>query len=152
MRVVDGFIDRRDLSLERALELLAGVRTEAGDRSLALAVCVVDSSGQVIASERMDGAARFFIHQIAQLIIDQPLPLHPGFAGKKGSCYGNSKMRFHPFAVATTLYNGNRFSINPRGLSYGPTGWYDGSNLPAPAPSTVFFAAPLALLATRRRR
>jgi uncharacterized protein GlcG (DUF336 family) len=33
------------------------VRVEAGARSLALAVCVVDPGGHVIASARMDGAA-----------------------------------------------------------------------------------------------
>ena len=54
---MDGLVDRRDLSLGRALELLARIRAEADARSLALAVCVVDTGGQVIASERMDGAA-----------------------------------------------------------------------------------------------
>ena len=54
---MDGLIDRRDVSLERALELLARVRAEAGTRSLALAACVVDTGGHVIASERMDSAA-----------------------------------------------------------------------------------------------
>ena len=57
MQVVDGLIDRRDVSLARALELLARVRAEAATQSLALAVCVVDTGGHVIASERMDGAA-----------------------------------------------------------------------------------------------
>jgi glc operon protein GlcG len=43
--------------LEQALELLAQVRAEAVARSLELAMCVVDASGHVIASQRMDGAA-----------------------------------------------------------------------------------------------
>ena len=52
-----GLVDRRHPSLERALELLAHIRAEAVARSLALAACVVDAGGHVIASQRMDGAA-----------------------------------------------------------------------------------------------
>ena len=51
------FVDRRHPSLALALQLLEGVRTEAEARSLALATCVVDAGGHVIAAERMDGAA-----------------------------------------------------------------------------------------------
>ena len=40
-----------------ALRLLEGVRAEAEARSLALAMCVVDAGGHVIAAQRMDGAA-----------------------------------------------------------------------------------------------
>ena len=47
----------RHPSLALALELLERVRTEAAERSLALAACVVDTGGHVIASQRMDGAA-----------------------------------------------------------------------------------------------
>jgi uncharacterized protein GlcG (DUF336 family) len=54
---VDGLIEERRPSLELALELLARVRREAEGRSLALAICVVDTGGHVIASQRMDGAA-----------------------------------------------------------------------------------------------
>jgi uncharacterized protein GlcG (DUF336 family) len=54
---VDGLVPRHDLSLELALALLVRVREEAGARGLALAVAVVDSSGHVLASQRMDGAA-----------------------------------------------------------------------------------------------
>ena len=50
-------IEQRRPSLALALELLAGVRAEAENRSLALAVCFVDSGGHMIASQRMDGAA-----------------------------------------------------------------------------------------------
>ncbi len=50
-------VDRRDPSLELALALLERVRAEAEQRSLALAVCVVDSSGNAVATQRMDGAA-----------------------------------------------------------------------------------------------
>ena len=39
------------------MELLDGVRAEAEARSLALAMCVVDAGGHVIATQRMDGAA-----------------------------------------------------------------------------------------------
>lgn len=44
-------------SLALALRLLEGVRAEAETRSLALAMCVVDAGGHVIAEQRMDGAA-----------------------------------------------------------------------------------------------
>jgi uncharacterized protein GlcG (DUF336 family) len=54
---VEGLIEQRQLSLALALELLAAVRSEAQSRELALAVCVVDTGGHVIASQRMDGAA-----------------------------------------------------------------------------------------------
>lgn len=48
---------QRHPSLERALELLAGIRAEAEAESLALAACVVDAGGNVIAAQRMDGTA-----------------------------------------------------------------------------------------------
>jgi len=54
---MDGLIDQRRPSLATALALLAGVRVEAEKHSLALAVCVVDAGGHVIASQRMDGAS-----------------------------------------------------------------------------------------------
>jgi uncharacterized protein GlcG (DUF336 family) len=54
---VDGLIEHRHPSLAQSLELLARIREEAESRSLRLALCVVDSGGHVIASQRMDGAA-----------------------------------------------------------------------------------------------
>jgi glc operon protein GlcG len=54
---MDGLIERRTLSLDLALSLLSRVREEAASRTLALAVAVVDDGGNVVASERMDGAA-----------------------------------------------------------------------------------------------
>jgi uncharacterized protein GlcG (DUF336 family) len=54
---MDGFLDQRHPSLELALRLLAAVREEAESRQLALAMCVVDGGGHVVASQRMDGAA-----------------------------------------------------------------------------------------------
>jgi uncharacterized protein GlcG (DUF336 family) len=54
---VERFVARHEPSLALALELLAAVRAEAEQRSLALAMCVVDVGGHVIASQRMDGAA-----------------------------------------------------------------------------------------------
>lgn len=54
---MDGLIERRDVSLEKALELLDCLRAEAESRSLALATSVVDTAGHVIACQRMDGAA-----------------------------------------------------------------------------------------------
>ena len=54
---MERFVARREPSLALALELLAAVRAEAEQRSLALAMCVVDVGGHVIASQRMDGAA-----------------------------------------------------------------------------------------------
>ena len=54
---MDGLVSRRHLSLDLALSLLARVREEADSRDLSLAAAVVDDSGQVLASQRMDGAA-----------------------------------------------------------------------------------------------
>ena len=54
---MDGLVSRRHLSLDLALTLLARVREEADSRDLSLAAAVVDDSGQVLASQRMDGAA-----------------------------------------------------------------------------------------------
>ena len=54
---MEGLIDRRSVSLDVALSLLAAVRDEASSRGLALAIAVVDDGGNVVASARMDGAA-----------------------------------------------------------------------------------------------
>ena len=54
---MDGLVSRRQLSLDLALALLARVREEAEARDLSLAAAVVDTSGDVLASQRMDGAA-----------------------------------------------------------------------------------------------
>jgi uncharacterized protein GlcG (DUF336 family) len=54
---MDGLVEHRHPSLDQALELLAAARIEAERRLLALAICVVDGGGHVIASARMDGAA-----------------------------------------------------------------------------------------------
>ena len=54
---MDGLISRPHLSLDLALALLARVRDEAASRNLSLATAVVDGSGYVLASQRMDGAA-----------------------------------------------------------------------------------------------
>jgi uncharacterized protein GlcG (DUF336 family) len=54
---MDGLVEQRHLSLARALELLDHVRHEAEQRSVRLAVCVVDAAGHEIASQRMDGTA-----------------------------------------------------------------------------------------------
>jgi len=54
---VDGLVSRRHLSLDLAVALLARVREEAEARDLSLAAAVVDSAGDVLASQRMDGAA-----------------------------------------------------------------------------------------------
>ena len=56
-RAADGLIQSRRISLELALALLERVRAEAAGRDLALAIAVVDDAGQVVASQRMDGAA-----------------------------------------------------------------------------------------------
>ena len=50
-------VDQQRPSLELALQLLESVRAEAAARELALAMCVVDAGGHVIAEQRMDGAA-----------------------------------------------------------------------------------------------
>ena len=50
-------LEQRRPSLALALRLLQGVREEAAARELALAICVVDAGGHVIAAQRMDGAA-----------------------------------------------------------------------------------------------
>ena len=54
---MEGLIEQRRPTLDRALELLAGVRAEAEARGLALAMSVVDAGGHAIAGQRMDGAA-----------------------------------------------------------------------------------------------
>ena len=54
---MEGLLGQRQPSLELALRLFEGVRAEAEARSLALAMCVVDAGGHVIATQRMDGAA-----------------------------------------------------------------------------------------------
>ncbi|HKC78058.1 MAG TPA: heme-binding protein [Gaiellaceae bacterium] len=54
---MDGLVSRRHLSLDLALSLLARVREEAEARDLSLAAAVVDGSGHVLASQRMDGTA-----------------------------------------------------------------------------------------------
>lgn len=54
---MEGLIERRQPSLQLALALLERVAAEASARSLPLASCVVDAAGNVIASQRMDGAA-----------------------------------------------------------------------------------------------
>jgi uncharacterized protein GlcG (DUF336 family) len=54
---VDGLIEDFRPSLGLALELSARIRAEADSQGLALAVAVVDPAGQVVASQRMDGAA-----------------------------------------------------------------------------------------------
>jgi uncharacterized protein GlcG (DUF336 family) len=54
---VDGLIERRSVSLDVALALLAAVRDEASSRGLALAIAVADDTGNVVASARMDRAA-----------------------------------------------------------------------------------------------
>ena len=50
-------VDQQRPALELALQLLESVRAEAAARELALAMCVVDAGGHVIAEQRMDGAA-----------------------------------------------------------------------------------------------
>ena len=54
---MDRLIERRHISLELALALLARVRDEAVSRELSLAHAVVDGGGHVVASQRMDGTA-----------------------------------------------------------------------------------------------
>jgi uncharacterized protein GlcG (DUF336 family) len=54
---MEGFVTRRHPSLDRALALVGTIRAEAEARSLALAACIVDPAGHVIASQRMDSAA-----------------------------------------------------------------------------------------------
>ena len=54
---MEGLIEKRHPSLAQALELLAAVRAQAQQRSLELAMAVVDAGGHVVASQRMDGAA-----------------------------------------------------------------------------------------------
>jgi uncharacterized protein GlcG (DUF336 family) len=54
---VDGLRERRQVSLDIALALLARVRDEAALRGLSLAAAVVDDGGHVLASQRMDGTA-----------------------------------------------------------------------------------------------
>ena len=54
---MDGLHRRQQLSLEIALRLLSQVRDQGAARGLALAAAVVDDGGNLLASQRMDGAA-----------------------------------------------------------------------------------------------
>ena len=54
---MEGLRERRQLSLDVGLALLARIRDEAASRGLSLAAAVVDDGGHVLASQRMDGAA-----------------------------------------------------------------------------------------------
>jgi uncharacterized protein GlcG (DUF336 family) len=54
---VEGLRERRQLSLDVGLALLARIRDEAASRGLSLAAAVVDDGGHVLASQRMDGTA-----------------------------------------------------------------------------------------------
>ena len=54
---MDGLLERRRVSLDIALALLARVRDEAATRGLSLAAAVVDEGGHVVASQRMDATA-----------------------------------------------------------------------------------------------
>jgi uncharacterized protein GlcG (DUF336 family) len=58
MRVVP----RHDISLELAQELAAAVRAEAETRGVAMAIAIVDGSGQLVLAERMNGAAPAALH------------------------------------------------------------------------------------------
>jgi uncharacterized protein GlcG (DUF336 family) len=51
-----GFVDRREVGLDLAQAVLAGVRQEAERRSVAMGAAVVDLGGNVVAAMRMDGA------------------------------------------------------------------------------------------------
>jgi uncharacterized protein GlcG (DUF336 family) len=55
--MADGILERGEIGLELALQLLDEVRRAAVVESLAVAAAVVDPGGHVIASARMDGAA-----------------------------------------------------------------------------------------------
>ena len=55
-RVRAGLVDRREIGLDLAQVLLAGVREEADRRSVAMGAAVVDLGGSVVAALRMDGA------------------------------------------------------------------------------------------------
>ena len=49
-------IQTSSVGLDLALDLLAGVRSEAAERGVAIGTAVVDIGGNVVASWRMDGA------------------------------------------------------------------------------------------------
>jgi uncharacterized protein GlcG (DUF336 family) len=59
---VNRLVEQRHPSLALALELLERVRAEAEARELALAAAVVDAGGNVVAAQRMDGAALGAMH------------------------------------------------------------------------------------------
>ena len=54
--MTEGVLDRRDIGLSLALRLLEVVRAEAGRISVDASAAVVDRSGNVVDSARMDGA------------------------------------------------------------------------------------------------
>ncbi len=53
---MDGLITGNDIGVDLALRLLGHMRTEATSMGLALAGCVTDRGGHVVASLKMDGA------------------------------------------------------------------------------------------------
>lgn len=55
-------VPRHDISLELAREVAAGVRAEAAERGVAMAIAIVDSSGELVLAERMNGAAPVALH------------------------------------------------------------------------------------------
>ena len=77
---MDGLVSRRHLSLDLALSLLARVREEADARDLSLAAAVVDDSGQVVASQRMDGAA--LAARLQAEHPDLPILIITGYTGR----------------------------------------------------------------------
>src|SRR5665213_1876082 len=51
-----GFVIKKDVGLDTALALIQAASKEAARLGLAISAAVVDSSGQLVASLRMDGA------------------------------------------------------------------------------------------------
>jgi uncharacterized protein GlcG (DUF336 family) len=51
-----GLVVRREVGLDLAQAVLAGVRDEAGSRGVAMGAAVVDLGGRLVAALRMDGA------------------------------------------------------------------------------------------------
>jgi uncharacterized protein GlcG (DUF336 family) len=54
--MLSGIVTTRDVGLELAEHLLAGVRLAADDQGLAMGAAVLDRGGQLVAAMRMDGA------------------------------------------------------------------------------------------------
>ncbi len=86
---------RTDVSLDLALTILAGVRTEADRRGAAMGAAVVDAGGNLVATIRMDGAQLVALplatdKAYTAVALDAPTETWAGSTAPGGSDWGMS--------------------------------------------------------------